>query len=150
MKKRLTGAAVWAALTADLAIAGNCAALLVCLILGFGVHTLAGILTLYIALALQALNLVVLLLRRCRAEKKYKVPAPSRKMRNFCTVNVVCWCFSALLLLAALPLDLLWLGSSHPAVIWMRIAGAVLSPLAWGGILASYYRRRQATLLSRK
>lgn len=139
-----------AALTADLAIAGNCAILLVCLILGFGVHTFGGILTLYIALALQAVNIIILLLRRCSAAKKYEVPPPSRKMRNFCTVNVACWCFSAVLLLAALPLDLLWLGSGHPAVIWMRIAGAVISPLAWGGILASYYRRRQATLLSRK
>ena len=150
MKKILSGSAFPAALTAGLAIAGNFAVLLVCLILGFGVHTFGGILTLYIALALQAVSILVLFLRRCSAARKFKVPEPSRKMRIFRDVNLTVWCVCLLVLAAALLMDLLWLGASHPLVIALRIAGAVLSPLSWTGVLASFYRRKQATLLSRK
>ena len=129
---------------------GNCAILVICLILGFGVHTFWGLLTIYGSLVLQVLNLLVLLLRRRSVLKHYSVPPPSRKMRNFRNISILCWCLSAAMLLAAIPLDLLWLGASHPAVIWLRIPGAILSPLSWGGLFASYYRRRQAAILSQK
>ena len=150
MKKHRSGLGILAALSSDLTVLSFTAILVVCLILGFGVHTFGGLLTLYISLGLQILNILILLLRRHAVLKRFSAPPPSRKMRIFRNVNIAVWCCSVAVLLAAVPMDLFWLGSSHPAVIWMRIMGAILSPLSWIGMFASYYRRRPAALLSRR
>lgn len=117
--------------------------LVVCLFIGFGVHTAAGSEALYISFALQAISLILIRLRERRLQAL--PPATSQKMQR---VRLICaWAWRVFALAMMAPL-LLW-GIFHisPAIPWLKVPcliGVFGLPVSWLGVLGCYHRRQLA------
>lgn len=135
------------ALTVCLAFGGLGAAFILCILIGFGLHTFIGKEALYIAFGLQALNLVVIRVR----EQQLRLdgaPAASVKMRRVRLCFAWLWRVGAVCLLLSLILAICGVSFRNP---WVRVpctVGAILTPLGWLGALACLHRRRQAALVA--
>lgn len=119
-------------------------------LIGFGVHSLVGKISLYICFGLQLLNILVIAMRRHILKRKYNEPKPSKKMHRFHGICFGIWLLGALLLSFSLVCHIFWLKATEPLVMYPCVIGAILSLVGWLGLLAAFHRRRQATLLSQK
>lgn len=136
----------WAILaTVCLAFGGVGAAFIMCVLIGFGVHTFVGKEALYIAFGLQTLNLAVIRVRE-RQLRLGGAPAPSIKMRRVHLIFAWIWRGGAVCLLSSLLFAICGVSSGSLLVRIPCTAGAILTPLGWLGALASFHRRRQAAL----
>lgn len=136
-------------LTGCLACGGIGAVLIMCFLIGFGLHTFVGKEALYTAFALQAVNLATIRLRE-RQLRLANAPAASVKMRRLHLCFAWSWRIGAVALLLSLILAVC--GVSFGS-LWVRIPcifGTVLTPLGWLGALTSFRRRKQAALVQQE
>ena len=140
----------WAILlTTCLAFGGIGAVVILCLLIGFGIHTFVGKETLYTAFALQAVNLIVIRVRELQL-RRAGAPAASAKMRRVHLILAWIWRVGAACLVVSLVLAVCGFGFGSLPVRIPCIVGAVLAPLGWLGALASFHRRRQAALVAQE
>lgn len=149
MKKKLPQRDWAILLTVCLAFGGVGAVVIMCLLIGFGIHTFVGKETLYTAFALQAVNLVVIRTREMQL-RRAGAPAPSVKMRRVHLVIAWIWRLGAACLVASLVLALCGFGFGSLPVRIPCVVGSVLAPIGWLGALASFHRRRQAALVAQE
>ncbi len=136
--------------TVFLAIGGIGMMVIFSILIGFGIHSVVGKISLYICFALQLLNVLVIALRSKTLHHKYRAPKPSKKMRRFTCVCLIIWAIGALCLIGSLLIDILWLKSIDALVVYPCVIGAILAPIGWLGLLAAFHRRRQAAILAQK
>lgn len=136
-------------LTVCLAFGGIGAAFILCILIGFGLHTFIGKEALYTAFGLQTINLLVIRVRERRLRLD-GAPAPSPKMRRVHLCFAWCWRFGAGCLLLSLILGICGVSFANLRVRIPCVVGTILTPLCWLGALASFHRRRQAYLLARE
>ena len=130
-----------------LAVGGLLMALFMCGYVEFGIYSTVGKLAVYIAFALQALNILIICLR-IYSLVKAGAPAPSRGMRRFFTIFLWIWCLGAVLLLVSALLPLFGVVEANPWVRSTCLAAVCLLPMGWLGILAACRRRAQAALVA--
>ena len=115
-------------------------------LIGFGIHSLIGKISLYICFGLQAINVLVIFIRRHYLKSKYDAPAYSKKMRHFAVITFCIWLFGALLLIGSLIANIMGLSATDALVSHPCTFGACIAPIGWLGLLASFHRTREAVL----
>lgn len=135
----------WAVIFTTCLAFGGVGAVFACICSGDGIHSLIGKEALYLCLALQIANLVVVRLRERRLRES-DVPQPSVKMQRFHAISAWVWRAGVLLLLASLVAALCGLELRSAGVYYPCLFGTTLTPLGWLGVLAAFSRRRQAGL----
>ncbi len=118
-----------------------------CLGIGFSIHSTVGKYAVYTAFFLQLLSLLVNKLWERYGSRGKQRHTASPKMRRFRLLSKLLWASGALLLIASLVLILLGLNKVNAWVRWLCNLGIILAPLGWIGMLMSYYRQRQAILV---
>ncbi len=130
-----------------LAFGGIVTVIVICFLIGFGLHSAVGKDALYVAFALQVINLIVMKYMENRPAQGKKHHTPSKKMRKFRLIVFLIWASGALLLSASLLLVFCGLHMTNAWVRYTCIAGAILSPIGWIGLLMAAHRQHQATLV---
>ncbi len=141
---------IWVTLTVFLALGGLGMMFIFSGLIGFGVHSLIGKISLYICFSLQVINVAVIFIRRHYLSCKYGAPASSKKMRRFTTISFLIWCLGAMLLLFSLAANLFWFSATKAAVRYPCVIGACIAPIGWLGLLAAFHRRREAAMYAAK
>lgn len=133
-------------LSVCLALGGMVTVGIICFLIGFGIHSPVGKYALYTALFLQA---VCLLVNRF-TDQSYKrlgtAYTPSPKMRRFRLTAELLWATGVALLMGALLLMLLGIGSTEPWIRRLTLSGLLLCPVGWLGLLMESHRRHVAIL----
>ena len=122
--------------------------LVMCILIGFGFHTVVGKQAIYVALALEAFSLLACSRHEYRLEKEHPNYAVGEKIRRFRRICGILWLSGAGTLLLSLALILCGLRMTN---IWVRIpciAGLIVAPIGWIGLLLSYHHRQEALLNS--
>ena len=122
--------------------------LIMCILIGFGFHTVVGKQAIYVALALEALSLLACACHEHRLEKEHPNYAAGAKILRFRRICGVIWFAGVGALLISLALILFGLRMTN---IWVRIPcimGLILAPVGWIGLLLSYHHRQEALLNS--
>ena len=130
-----------------LAIGGLVTIVVICFLIGFGLHSIVGKYALYTALFLQALSLLVNHATDRRYDKSASIYHPSPKMVRFRLMVRTLWTLGLALHLGVLCLLLLGMDPGEPWVRCLCIPGVILSPLGWMGILLASHRKRSAILV---
>ncbi len=124
--------------------------IVMCVLIGFGIHTTVGKEAIYVALALECISLLAC----SRWERRLKTAHPNyiagEKIRRFRRICGMLWLLGAGLLMLSLILALCGLRMTG---LWVRIpciAGLILAPIGWIGLLLSYHHRQEALLNSEK
>ncbi len=123
-----------------LALGGIGTAVIMCLLIGFGFHTVVGKEALYSALVLQAVNLAVMW-RRERRLKTRDSACPGKRSLLLRVFGWV-WCVAAVLLLLSLLLALCGMGFGSFWVKYPCAVGAALLPVGWLGLIVCVCRSR--------
>ena len=124
--------------------------IVMCVLIGFGIHTTVGKEAIYVALALECISLLACSRWERRLETAHPNYIAGEKIRRFRRICGLIWLFGAGLLLIALILALCGLRMTG---LWVRIpciAGLILAPIGWIGLLLSYHHRQEALLNSEK
>ena len=150
MNKSLSRCDVPIIITVFLALGGLGMMFIFSGLIGFGIHSLIGKISLYICFGLQMLNVIVILIRRQYLKSKYGAPDYSTKMRHFAVINFCIWLAGALLLIFSLVVNIFWLPMSEGLVSYPCTIGACIAPIGWLGLLASFHRTREAVLYKEK
>ena len=119
-------------------------------LIGFGIHSVIGKISLYICFGLQSINVIVIFVRRHYLKSKYSAPDYSTKMRHFAVISLCIWAFGALLLISSLIAQLSGLVATDAFVAHPCTFGACIAPIGWLGLLASFHRTREAVLYQAK
>ena len=122
--------------------------LVMCILIGFGFHTPVGKQAIYVALALEFLSLLACSRHEYRLEVEHPKYIAGEKLRRFRRICGILWLSGAGLLLISLALILFGLRMTG---LWVRIpciAGLILAPIGWIGLLLSYHHRQEALLNS--
>ncbi|MBR6825575.1 MAG: hypothetical protein IKM59_03405 [Oscillospiraceae bacterium] len=129
-----------------LACGGIGTVLIICLFIGFSIHSPVGKYALHTAFFLQAFSLGVNALTDRSLYKRYTPHNPSPQMKRFRLISELLWWSAMALRLASLTLLLFGLECTDPWVRYLCIPGYLLGPVGWLGLLLASYRRRQATV----
>ncbi len=124
--------------------------LIMCILIGFGFHTVVGKEAIYVALALEFVSLLACSRHERRLEREHPNYVAGEKLRRFRRICGGIWLSGAGLLLLSLSLALCGL---RMTALWVRIpciAGLILAPIGWIGLLLSYHHRQEALLHSDK
>ena len=122
--------------------------LVMCILIGFGFHTVVGKQAIYVALALECLSLAACSRHEYRLEAEHPNYTAGEKLRRFRRICGVIWFAGAGVLLLSLALILCGLRMTE---LWVRIPcimGLILAPIGWIGLLLSYHHRQEALLNS--
>ena len=133
-----------------LAIGGLGNVLVMCILIGFGFHTLIGKEAVYVALVLEIVSLLACSRYEHRLKEAHPHYIPGDKLRRFRRICGIVWLSGAGALLFSLILALCGLRMTG---LWVRIpcvAGLILAPIGWIGLLLSYHHRKEALLNSEK
>lgn len=133
-------------ITVFLALGGLGMMLIFSGLIGFGFHSVIGKISLYICFGLQAVNVLVMLLRRHTLRSKFNAPEPSKKMRRFTLICLLIWLLGIALLVFSLIAYLLWFAATHSAVMYTCVIGACIAPVGWLGLLAAFHRSRESVI----
>lgn len=137
-------------ITVFLALGGLGMMLIFSGLIGFGIHSLIGKISLYICFGLQCVNVLVIFIRRHYLKTKYGAPAFGKKMRRFSSISFSVWCLGAALLIFSLAMNLLLFTSADIFVRYPCTVGACLAPIGWLGLLAAFHRTRESVLYAAK
>ncbi len=127
-----------------LAVGGLVTIVIICFLIGFGLHHVVGKYALYTALALQALSLIVNRFADRRYLKACVSYTPSKKMARYRLFSEALWSLGSVCQLIVLLLMLLGMEATDFRLRLLCEIGTILSPLGWMGLLLSSYRRRAA------
>ena len=122
--------------------------LVMCILIGFGIHTTVGTEAIYVALALEFVSLLACSRQERGLEGEHPHYVAGEKIRRFRRICGMLWLLGAGLLLIALILALCGVRTTS---LWVRIptiAGLVFTPIGWIGLLLSYHHRHEALLNS--
>lgn len=150
MNKNLSRCDVPILITVFLALGGLGMMLIFSGLIGFGIHSLIGKISLYICFALQCVNVLVIIIRRHYLKTKYGAPAFGKKMRRFSFLSFLIWCLGALLLVFSLIMNVLLFPATSAVVRYPCIIGAIFAPIGWLGLLAAFHRTRESVLYAAK
>lgn len=132
------------AISVCLAFGGIGNVIVICFLIGFGLHTVVGKEALYVAFALQLGSLLACHFSERRLSKGRKAYTPSKKMRRVRNISTVVWALGALLLILSLVLAILGISFANFWVQYPCVIGAILAPLGWIGLLLVSHYRHQA------
>ena len=127
-----------------LAMGGLVTIVVICFLIGFGLHHIVGKYALYTALFLQSQSLIVNRIVDRRYDKACDSYKPSKRMGYYRLVSEILWSVGLVCQCGVLLLMLLGMESTDTAVCALCIIGTILSPLGWMGTLLSSYRKRAA------
>lgn len=137
----------WAArVTVCLAAGGALMAMIVCFFIGFGLNTASGKEAIYVAVLLQALNMVIIRRHERRLAKANAFPPSSRQMTAVRLTALNLWRGGAVVLLTSVFLTAFGVPFAN---FWVKLtcyAGLALLYLGWIGSLLCYHRRHQAAV----
>ena len=150
MNKNLSRCDVPIMITVFLALGGLGMMFIFSGLIGFGIHSLIGKISLYICFGLQTVNVAVIFIRRHYLKSKYHAPEFGKKMRRFATTSLLIWCFGAVLLIFSLVANILWFSSAEAWVLYPCVIGACVAPIGWLGLLAAFHRMREAVIHAAK
>lgn len=145
MNKHTGGKTDWPVqITTCLAAGGIATVIIMCFLIGFGLHTVVGKEALYVGALLLLINLFVI--RRREAQLKAGMTVILRRIHF---VFVWMWRIGAALLLIALVLGICRVGFGK---LWVKLPcliGTILLPLGWLGNLITFDRRRKASEIAK-